>query len=135
LQEKYYLKFALCGNHFGAYTIEQLERNLCTGDHNERYIRFLASIKLNSFADKLEEKMYGILKNVDPELDKKIERAIAWNIEFATYESKQERHIDRLIAKKEEILNNGTEIIGYDRLRYYNYVPYLKELVLKELRF
>lgn len=145
LRKRYNLSIIHSINFFGEDNIEgiknrieQLGRNnyyyLTDNRKYDTFIRFIASVKLNSFAYDLEKEMYDMLKLKVKDLDSRIEKAFAWDVYFQASQNKQARRIDALLETKKKILDDRNDIIRFDRFaKHYNAIPYLKDIVLRNL--
>ncbi|MBD3361798.1 methyltransferase domain-containing protein [Candidatus Woesearchaeota archaeon] len=93
------------------------------------FVRFLVEFPLDSFTKQLQEQIYQALHPRVESLDKKLMRQKAAAISFLTYESKNKRRIDELIARKHQILDAGTGIVEMRDFEFRQFIPYFKSLI------
>lgn len=142
LEKKYELKFIKSIGYFGykENISELLEkcakfkpvkedrwRGISGNMHELRsYVEFISSYSRNSHTRDLQRQMYDLLKSNVPDLNQRIEREEVRCLHYATYENKQERRIDKLIAVKEKILTEAIPIIEMRKFDYQRLLPQVK---------
>jgi len=144
LFKKYGLSFINHLNYFYFKTIKSLLEHCATfelekepyyGRGNETKLRtfasFISSIALNSFTKELQKQVYDSLNPNVEDLDKRIEREIAFRYSMATFEAKQQRRINKLIQTKEKIKKTGIETIGEGELNFGPYINLMEEVITR----
>jgi SAM-dependent methyltransferase len=139
LLEKYEIGFSRHCNYFRYNTparlLEhcakfELQQKDCWGftkrndSELNHFADFLASIGLNSFTKQLQQQIYDALKPRVSDLDKRIQKRKAFGCHMATFEHKQKRNIDELIAIKDEI-----EPVETRRLDFVPLLPVMREYI------
>lgn len=101
------------------------------GNENElrRLVEFLGSIPLNSFTKSLQERSYQELKPNLDDLDERIMKERAYAFRSLTYESKNERDIEKLIQRKKEILEKGIPIFEMRKWNFRKFIPYFRSRI------
>jgi len=145
LLKKYGLGFSRHCNYFDLETTQKLlehcdrfevtkkdysGRNSNSETELRKYTYFISAIGMNSFTRELQTQIHQRLKPMVDDLDERIEEQIAFGYHIATFESKQERRIDRLVDAKARIESNGIAIIGEGSLNYMPYILRMRNFIL-----
>ncbi|MEA3514494.1 MAG: methyltransferase domain-containing protein [Nanoarchaeota archaeon] len=94
-----------------------------------KFATFISSLGLNSFTRKLQKQVYDRLQPNVPDLDEQIQRQRAFGYKMATYEHKQKRNIDELIAIKKRIEEDGVPTVETRKLDYFPILPVLRQFI------
>lgn len=94
-----------------------------------KFADFIASLGLNSFTRQLQGQIYDKLQPNVPDLDARVQRQIAFGYHTATYEHKQERTSDELIAIKERIENERIPTVETRKLDYVSVLPVMRQFI------
>ena len=96
-----------------------------------KYADFISAIGMTSFTRELQTQINQRLKLIVKDLDERIEKQRAFGFHMATFESKQERKIDRLIDAKARIESNKVEVVGEGNLNYMPYIQRMRSFLLR----